>query len=214
MNAKDTRERLIDAAEELISQKGYARTSLREITSLANANLASVNYHFGSKEGVAEAVLKRHLEPLNQERMELLQAELDAAEAEGRNPDPRTLLHALYMPILVHASHGRRGGFFLRIFARLVTDPSSVFQKMAIKHLQGLLTAFYDALAVSLPNLNEEVIFARMILSFGAMAHAGNIMADRDKLEEVRDSDLPHFPEVSVLLDETIEYICRGMGVS
>ena len=62
MDARSTRERILDSAEELFAEGGFA-TSLRSITSDAGVNLASVNYHFGSKEALIETVFSRRLEP-------------------------------------------------------------------------------------------------------------------------------------------------------
>lgn len=45
----DTKTRILDAAEKLFAERGFSETSLRLITSKAEVNLASVNYHFGSK---------------------------------------------------------------------------------------------------------------------------------------------------------------------
>ena len=58
--APDTeiRRRLIDAASEVFARHGYTGTRVREIVRLADVNLASVNYHFGGKEGLYEATLK------------------------------------------------------------------------------------------------------------------------------------------------------------
>ena len=50
-----TRDRILAAAEELFARTGVATTSLRAITALARVNLAAVNYHFGSKDGLVEA---------------------------------------------------------------------------------------------------------------------------------------------------------------
>ncbi len=69
-----TKDRLLDAAEELFSDRGIDATSLRAVTSAAGANLASVNYHFESKDGLVRSVFLRRLEPLNNERLELLDA--------------------------------------------------------------------------------------------------------------------------------------------
>ena len=52
MSKEQTRARLLDAAETLFAENGFDGTSLRSITSAAGANLAAVNYHFQSKEGL------------------------------------------------------------------------------------------------------------------------------------------------------------------
>ena len=83
----ETRTRILDAAEELFMQHGFEGTSMRLLTAKAGANLAAVNYHFGSKDALIEAVFRRRLDPMNAERI----AELDRLEkdAGGRALTPR-----------------------------------------------------------------------------------------------------------------------------
>jgi AcrR family transcriptional regulator len=75
----ETQSRLLDSAETLFMEHGYEATRLRQITSAANVNLAAVNYHFGGKEGLFQSVLMRRLDPLNQERLKLLDELEDGA---------------------------------------------------------------------------------------------------------------------------------------
>src|SRR3954471_6891345 len=77
--AADTKARMLDAAEALFMEHGFEATSMRAITAAAAVNLAAVNYHFGSKEELFEAVLTRRLDPMNQHRIGLL----DRLEAEA-----------------------------------------------------------------------------------------------------------------------------------
>ncbi|MEA2475585.1 MAG: hypothetical protein QOE06_3500 [Thermoleophilaceae bacterium] len=52
------RQQLLDGALECLRTKGYARTTARDIAAAANANLASIGYHFGSKDALLnEAVI-------------------------------------------------------------------------------------------------------------------------------------------------------------
>ncbi len=73
MAQSETVERILDAAEQLFAEKGFAETSLRLITSRAGVNLAAVNYHFGSKKALIQAVFSRFLGPYCQN----LERELD-----------------------------------------------------------------------------------------------------------------------------------------
>ena len=80
--ATATKERILDAAEGLFMEHGFEATSLRSITAAAAVNLAAVNYHFGSKDELFQAVLTRRLDPMNQRRVALLDRfERDAAPA-------------------------------------------------------------------------------------------------------------------------------------
>ena len=69
----DTKERILDAAERLFAENGYAATSLRRIMNDAGANVASVHYYFRSKESLLEAVLVRRATAANRDRLELLE---------------------------------------------------------------------------------------------------------------------------------------------
>ncbi len=59
----ETVDKILHAATLLFSERGFAETSLRTITSLADVNLAAVNYHFGSKQALIQAVFSRVLQP-------------------------------------------------------------------------------------------------------------------------------------------------------
>ncbi|MCB0307606.1 MAG: helix-turn-helix transcriptional regulator, partial [Calditrichaeota bacterium] len=61
MSKSDTRERILDAAEQLIAENGIGSTSLRHIIAAAEVNLAAVHYHFGSKQALVEEVYARHI---------------------------------------------------------------------------------------------------------------------------------------------------------
>ena len=57
--SRPTRDRILDAAERLFAQRGFHGVSVRDITGAADVDVALANYHFGSKQGVLEAVLMR-----------------------------------------------------------------------------------------------------------------------------------------------------------
>src|SRR5688572_28051662 len=85
----NTLERVLTAAESLFAEQGYNGASLRQITKRAAVNLASVNYHYGDKESLYIAVIKRRLQPINLIRL----AQLQAAEYQaGTQPVPLSLI--------------------------------------------------------------------------------------------------------------------------
>lgn len=53
-----TKYRILLSSHILFSKYGFQNTTLRQITALSNTNLASVNYHFGSKDGLIENIIK------------------------------------------------------------------------------------------------------------------------------------------------------------
>ena len=93
--ASDTRQRILDAADQLFGQHRYRATSMRALTEAAGVNLAAVNYHFGSKADLLRATLERHLGPINAERL----SRLDALEREvPGGASVERILDALYRP--------------------------------------------------------------------------------------------------------------------
>src|SRR3954447_22854602 len=102
-----TRDRILDAAEELFMEHGFEATSLRQITTAAEVNLAAVNYHFGSKEELFQSVLTRRLDPMNQERLALL-----TAYEQRVAPHPLScekIMSAMFIPALRLARDPDRG---------------------------------------------------------------------------------------------------------
>ncbi|MBM3385373.1 MAG: helix-turn-helix transcriptional regulator, partial [Betaproteobacteria bacterium] len=65
----ETQVRILGAAEELFMQHGFEGTPMRLLTARAGVNLAAVNYHFGSKDALIEAVFRRRLDPMNTARI-------------------------------------------------------------------------------------------------------------------------------------------------
>src|SRR3954466_10929520 len=79
MASDQTRTAILNAAERLYAERGFADVTLRDIVAAADVNLAAVNYHFGSKdELIAELFVTRSL-ALNRERL----SDLRAAEDRG-----------------------------------------------------------------------------------------------------------------------------------
>src|SRR6478752_5764427 len=112
-----TKTRILDAGERLFVEHGFEATSLRSLTTAAGVNLAAVHYHFGSKEELFQAVLTRRLDPMNQERIDLL--EKVEREAAVRPLSCEKVLFAMLIPALRLARDEKRGGKdFLRLVGR------------------------------------------------------------------------------------------------
>src|SRR5438045_5245311 len=117
----ETRTRILDAAEELFMLHGFEGTSMRLLTGKAGVNLAAVNYHFGSKDALIEALFRRRLDPMNAART----AELEKLEASERSPSPEAIIRAFIAPGLRLLEDARGGGRnFVRLLGRAYTQPN------------------------------------------------------------------------------------------
>jgi AcrR family transcriptional regulator len=162
----DTKARILDAAERLLSEDGFAACSLRAVTAAAGANLGAVNYHFRTKEALIQAVLHRRLEPINGERL----AALDAREtaAAGRPVPLPDLLHAFLDPLLRPESDGKG---FMRLIGRMYSEPSLGYRRLFHQEIDPAVQRFAAAFRRTLPHLEPEDLFWRMFFTIGAMAH-------------------------------------------
>ncbi len=170
----DTKERLLDAAEKLFSEHGVPTTSLRAITRAAKANLAAVNYHFGSKEALVQSVLDRRLRPLNAERIHRLD-ELETAHPEG--PSVEAILDALLAPAFVISASSHHD--FVALVTRLhfAQDPALV--DLLLRNFDEVQERFFAALNRALPELGPRQLMYRFHFAIGAMAMA---LINRDVL--------------------------------
>ncbi len=167
----DTKQQILDAAEELFADKGYHCTSLRAITHRAGVNLAAVNYHFGSKEALIEAVMARRLEPLNRLRMEKITAIIDDAKKNGRRPEARQLLHAYIKPLLDSRTAADRSPHVFTLIGRSFFEPDEIVRNTFIRLVAPLIALLFEGLHLALPHLPPAVLFRRLQFALGATAH-------------------------------------------
>lgn len=171
MANSETKEKILNVAEELFAQQGYQGTSLRAITAAAGVNLAAVNYHFGSKEALVEAVLSRRLVLLNAEREARLLAVRAAAAAAQRRPETGAVLLAFVEPTLLFPNSGAGAGHFLALVARAMAEPDATARRIFIRLMQPVLELFAELLAESQPELAPEVLYWRLNFVIGALSH-------------------------------------------
>lgn len=166
----DTREALLDAAEKLFSEHGIQASSLRAITHQAGANLAAVNYHFGSKEGLVRAVFSRRLKPMEEERFRLLDAIDLSAGREGQGIEQ--VVAAFVAPVLRRMRETPdRGQAFAQLMGRAFMEPSEDLRGMLMQEFRGTADRFVDALRQLLPHLSEKELMWRFHFLAGGMGH-------------------------------------------
>ena len=165
-----TKEKILDTAEALFMEHGFEATSLRAITTAAGVNLAAVNYHFGSKEELFQTVLSRRLDPMNQERVDLL-AELERSAAPDAVPCDR-ILTAMFIPALKLARNPQRGGTnFLRLLGRAYADPAPFIRQFLSVQYAVMIARFKAAFARALPDLPKRELSLRLHFIMGALSY-------------------------------------------
>jgi len=164
---RTTKERILDAAERLFGEHGFAATSLRSVIAEANVNLAAVHYHFGSKEALIAAVIHRRVDPLNQARLLLLE-QYEREAAAGR-PRLEKLVHAFVAPLMRHSEDPEHGWIFMKLLGRLLAEPEILYRILPAE-FQETGRRFLEAFEKVLPGIPPAEVFWRMMFSVGAMA--------------------------------------------
>jgi AcrR family transcriptional regulator len=166
----ETKVAVLNAAERLFASHGFKATSLRAITSEAQANLGAVNYHFSSKDALVLAVLRRRMQPLNAERLALL----DRFETEaGTKPLPvEKSLEALFRPPAELVARGAKGGrFFIRLLAQCLAEPGAFLQPLVEEEFAEKNRRFHAAIRRACPYLSSDDVHWRLHFAHGVFLH-------------------------------------------
>lgn len=155
----DTKTRILDTAEKLFGINGFEATSLREITTAADVNLAAVHYHFQSKDSLIDAIVARRIEPVNKKRFELL-------DAAGPDPSVEQILRAFMAPVMQVKADA-----VVPLLGRILSNPDLFVDRVFHKHLSPVSQRFVEALSKALPALPPSELLWRLHFSVGVLTH-------------------------------------------
>ena len=207
MSQPDTKRRILNAAEHLFARDGYHATSLRSITTEAKVNLAAVNYHFGSKESLLEAVIERRLNPLNKVRQDQLDALMQKAAQAGEVPSCRDILRAFIEPTLRLRQQGSGTEDFVALIGRTLAEPQGIAMSIFMRHMEPLMARLFQALVLSLPGLSRQTLVWRVHFSIGSLSHVMRCHERHAIVPEDVSVDLP----VDALIDLFLDFASAGM---
>ena len=208
----DPKERLLDAAEMLYAERGFEGTSLRAVTRAAGMSVSAANYHFGSKEELLRATLRRRVEPVNARRL----ARLDALEAEaGGEPLPlSSILEAFLRPHFEERMSRAEAPRQLRqVAARLYADPPELMASLKQELFGPISQRYLAALAQALPERSTEGIELAFQFVVAAMVHviAGHLEA-APRLDALNESCLSRAFDDEALLQQMITFMTAGLS--
>jgi len=186
----ETRERILDAAEALFVEHGYEATSTRMVTGAAQVNLAAVNYHFGSKEDLMRAVIRRRMAALNEEWLRVLDQAEAKAKTKGSPVKPSVIVDAFFgTPLRIAAGlPGAEGRTFLHLVGRTMTEPSAFIRNFLATEYARVLERYKRALFKALPGVPKAEIVWRFHFMLGATSYA---IAGTDSVQLVTDWQMP-----------------------
>ncbi len=157
----------MDTAEGLFATKGIDSTSLNEIVKLANANSAAIHYHFGSKQGLLDAILERGVAAWNEERENRL------AVLEGQTRlKLRDVVEAMVLPttLMWESETGRN---YSRFLGAMSVHPD--YSQQILDATDHHTTRMLALLERATPNLSRPVRLRRYVLASEFVYHALSI---------------------------------------
>ena len=203
----ETQTRILDVAEELFMQHGFEGASMRMLTARAEVNLAAINYHFGSKDALIEAVFRRRLDAMNAERIaELEQLEKEAA---GRPLAADAIIRAFIGASLRMIEDTRGGGRnFTRLLGRAYTEPAKPIRQLIGQMYAPAMERYKAAFSKALPELPKDELVWRMHFMFGTLAYT---LAATDTVQLIAGAKPEDRYDARVLQDRLTAFMSAGL---
>lgn len=202
----DTRERILDAAERLFAERGIDAVSMRSVLAAARLNVSLVHYHFGGRDGLLEALLRRRLGPVTEERLRRLRE----AQARGSAATAEDVLRAYYgypPPDWLEAHPA-----YARLLWQIQLSPSARVRQIARRVVRDAFAPFAEALAARSPRgLAPARLICRLYLVLGVGGFA--MMAFPDMKRSARKHLGPGASiDAGTVTDEIVRFCAAGLG--
>ncbi|QJR82548.1 TetR/AcrR family transcriptional regulator [Alteromonas pelagimontana] len=204
--AKETKVRILDAAEALFAEQGFTQTSMRTITTRAGVNLASVNYHFGSKKNLIQAVFKRYFDTL----MPQIDGVLNKLPEEHGAPGIENLLHAL-IPPMITLSKVRPNGTetFVQLLGRGYNETQGHLRRFIMAGYGSTVTTLVRAIHDRLPDVPDAELFWRLHFAMGSFVFS---MASSKALKEIAESDFNEQVDIADVIAHLVPFVSQGIA--
>jgi AcrR family transcriptional regulator len=173
-----TRDAILDVAEQFFSDVGYASTSFRDIAAGASVNPALISYYYGTKRSLFEAVYKRRGKELTDRWARLL----DELEALKRPPTIEELLRAYLVPQFQLKYSGPGGKAFARLQARLHCEPDAISFALRRKVYDAVGRRHLAMLERRFPNIDAADMSWRFSFIIGAHLY---VSADVERISDL-----------------------------
>ncbi len=214
---QDTSASIVEAAEVLFAEQGFTETTVRQITSAAGVNLAAVNYHFGSKKGLIQAVAEKLLVPLCDHIDNALVSHVATSN------EPPTLEEALEMLmralLAVNKTNIQALPVFMRLLELAYMKNQGELRDFLIERYAGRLTSFVAIMRNGSAMMEDDEFFWRIHFLLGSITftlsnvHTIAALEKRESEKDVEIEQVMHrmVPVLAAGLQARAEktYFCR-----
>lgn len=202
--APSVRDRILDEAQKLFAEGGYAGTSTRAIAQAAGVNLAQLHYYFGAKRDLFKAAYLRGAARVTDARSRAL-AQARAEHPSGDIPLER-LVRAFVEPFMLNTATPE-GRATMAMHARLHTEPDDIGKEVLSQVYDETTLAYTDAFRRALPHLPFETICWRLYFMMGAYRYT---LMRSGRLEAMSGGacDSADFPRA---VEEIVPFLTAGL---
>lgn len=171
----DTKERLLEAACLMFAEKGFRDTTIQDICSAAGANVAAVNYHFGSKDNlyievwnsVSSVMMKTYVEPLS------------------KISDPEIRLRQIVRERISQTFDEGPSGHLRKLAFREMSSPSEQNEKIIMQILRPFRNLLTNTVAQLLDMNIDDPVVQRCAFSLHSQLIFLNVLRMRGKLHHM-----------------------------
>ncbi len=204
--SKPTKTQILDVAEALFAEQGFDQTSMRAITSGAGVNLASVNYHFGSKKNLIQAVFKRYFDIL----MPRIDETLGSLSLSTGRQGIVDLLEALVPPMLCLNDVRPNGtATFVMLLGKGYNETQGHLRRFIMGNYGQSINQLLTEIHRRLPDIQDDELFWRLHFAMGAFVFS---MSSSSALTQIAHSDFNQDVDVVGVIEHLIPFVATGIA--
>jgi AcrR family transcriptional regulator len=207
MAQSKTAKQILDAAETLFAEQGFIETTMRQITKEAGVNLAAINYHFGSKQGLIQSVAEHFLKPFSEYIEQSLIEREALIDSSALKMDE---LLELLMRALLHVN--QESNHALLMFTRLLElaylKSQEDLRLFIIGRYGSKLKPYVDLLRQQSALMEDDEFFWRLHFVMGSVIFT---LSNYNMLSQIEKSKFDTQAEIERILHRMIPVLSAGM---
>ena len=209
MDDKSVQDRLMEAAEALLCQRGFKDTGVREIAAAAGCNVASINYYFGGKDKLYVEVWRRQLTVMRETRIAGIRRVMSAGERPSLEELLKSYAQSFFEPLVDEGgpTDGKGHCRFVELMIREMIDPRLPADMFVTEMVSPVMAVLSEAIQSVCPGLKPPTV-QRMILSVvGQLVY---VIAARRMFERCDCADLPRL-DPTEMIDHIVRFSAAGI---
>ena len=198
----DTKEQILNVAEGMIAERGFAGTTLRSVVRKAGVNLAAVHYHFGSKEELFRTTVERLARPITEHAVKHLRL----LQERDEQPSVEDIMTIFLMSSLTMVMGDEKSRMVrAQLLGRCRTEPGHI-QLIAAKEFHACSQAMLDVLQRALPDQSRSQLEWKLDLAIAVLIR---VQIDAGKPGALIQSSQP--ADIEKAVSQLVTFLAAGM---